>query len=1578
MKKTKKLKQFVSGILCALFVATSVFVVPNNVAFAQDDDLPEDIQANKASFDTIDDVISTYETKYAGMTPAPTQYVTTVNGESRIKRINFIQYDTPLEVDGEVTLDIPEDIANVFRLFGDLRLVGTLANTGVEMYIVDPDGTEYSAGNIIGHKWQGEYKDADENSLWTTYTKMPWIEQNGSSIMTPWDNKDGDGNIDYSGYKLKLKGTGNLNFVYLWEENGMPLEYDTSVYSVMGKDKSTLNVKVNVDTTKNLSINGVNKFDEDIFKRYHVNSGPVQLFNNISDWILDDEVFFKTTEDWGFIPGRGAFHFPAAYDEKGGLVEDADNPGWSDFTETYKKYEQNDEVIDKYKTLFPSIGKDYCLTFDGWPNWQWEDPNSTSMETNFATPAYENFDAAADTAAKMMKSIDTRMGGFGPKYLEVKNESTISNEWDFFNTESADDAWDKLAEFHNKVADEVKEENPDVLVGGPSSAFMYLEKNDFEEAQHQLKFMDDTKDHLDWYSHHFYENSASVYVNDRTDNSDGFLAGRFEAVMDLLKAHMENTDNVKPILITEEGSYNSLGTDVDYFQKLVTFNGYMLRFMDYADSMDMVVPYIYPIISWKPNGFTTFYKYNATKDGILEEMTPLEGYLDMWKDFRGAYIPSDAECTSETPAANDDLNLASDRIFTKAVRNGDKVYLSVQNLNSHKVNLDLDVALGDGVSISSVTRKHYFLENANLTYEEVPVTDINNVDMRVEEMSVFEITLNDSPNFESELLRHVDYAKEELVASGENKDFTINTDTTDLTSSELRVDFGKTGSGFDGNMTVKINGTEIGSRSLEYTNKSGDVFTVVNFDVNDTSVIKDGDNIITVSMPEGGKISSVQLTNFYTKTAKAGQDTSPVKLKIEEAINNITDNVYISDDGAGIPEGSKWITQIEYDAYVSAIQTSAIVLKDTLANNEEINDAINTLDVAIEMFNKNQKDPIAAISNSMDTISFEDGETALYSLQNSDETSAEIVSDNGITDGSKALKYTVDPLLDDTNCFNYRKLLLTCPNSSGWDLSDGVSVDITNPNSVGVQVYFNVTDASGKTGFTWKMIPANSTTTYTLNDFSARANDWTNGSIGFVSGIDGSHITKIGFSMFEKGLITAGLTSCTLYFDNLQAVTNGPVAFDLVSFEDNETANYTVDTNDTTSEIVEGNGVTVGSKALKITALTTDVTWGSLSQLKFAAPEGCLWDFSNNNLKFDVTNPNDYDIKLAVFYDEVPGTNNSAWIDVPANSTINVDAAPYNPTADSTKITGVRIFISEVPISGKENVSFIIDNIRSDWTESSDDEPVDLFPAEKPVIDLTIATPSIPGTTPIDTPTTPDTSYTPDTHNKSATTANVEEVAKKIVDGDKLTIKPTSDNKTVKGDVLKEIKGKNVTVNIEVSEGVKWTFNGKDIPDNWSAKDINFNIDTVNSKIPADTLKDFTASKSSKTLSLDYDGAFGFEMTLTVHIGYLDAGKYANIYYYNPETGKLEFKQSYKINGGGDARFDFEHASDYVILVADKAASKTDTAVDTDNTTTDSTDNTATDTDSNPITGNNSTMPSALFLVCIASVAFTAKKKLYK
>lgn len=133
-------------------------------------------------------------------------------------------------------------------------------------------------------------------------------------------------------------------------------------------------------------------------------------------------------------------------------------------------------------------------------------------------------------------------------------------------------------------------------------------------------------------------------------------------------------------------------------------------------------------------------------------------------------------------------------------------------------------------------------------------------------------------------------------------------------------------------------------------------------------------------------------------------------------------------------------------------------------------------------------------------------------------------------------------------------------------------------------------------------------------------------------------------------------------------------------------------------------------------------------------------------------------------------------------------------------------------------------------------------------------------------------------------------------------------------------KGKDVTITFDMGNGIKWTINGNDIT---GTEFDNINLSTTmgadaGKLIPVDVINAITGEKTSVNLSLDYDGDFGFKAVLTVNLDAKNSGNYANLFYYNPSTNKLEYVCASKIDTEGNAELTFTHASDYVIVISDK------------------------------------------------------------
>ena len=139
----------------------------------------------------------------------------------------------------------------------------------------------------------------------------------------------------------------------------------------------------------------------------------------------------------------------------------------------------------------------------------------------------------------------------------------------------------------------------------------------------------------------------------------------------------------------------------------------------------------------------------------------------------------------------------------------------------------------------------------------------------------------------------------------------------------------------------------------------------------------------------------------------------------------------------------------------------------------------------------------------------------------------------------------------------------------------------------------------------------------------------------------------------------------------------------------------------------------------------------------------------------------------------------------------------------------------------------------------------------------------------------------------------------------------------VPGDVLENIQGQDINIAFDMGSGIIWTVNGMDISADHIG-DIDFGVTAgaeAGKEIPVDIVNQVTGERYSMNLSLSYDGEFGFKAVLTVNVEKENAGLYANLFYYNAESGELEFMCAGEIGADGNVNLPFEHASDYVIVI---------------------------------------------------------------
>ena len=134
--------------------------------------------------------------------------------------------------------------------------------------------------------------------------------------------------------------------------------------------------------------------------------------------------------------------------------------------------------------------------------------------------------------------------------------------------------------------------------------------------------------------------------------------------------------------------------------------------------------------------------------------------------------------------------------------------------------------------------------------------------------------------------------------------------------------------------------------------------------------------------------------------------------------------------------------------------------------------------------------------------------------------------------------------------------------------------------------------------------------------------------------------------------------------------------------------------------------------------------------------------------------------------------------------------------------------------------------------------------------------------------------------------------------------------------ILDSIKGEDVTLVLDMGNGLSWKIKGTDITE--AAGDIDFGVTAganAGKSIPVDVINNVTGERYSMNLTLDYSGEFGLTATLTINMEARNAGLYANLFYYNEQTGELEFVSAGQIDRDGNAELIFSHASDYTIVI---------------------------------------------------------------
>ncbi len=155
----------------------------------------------------------------------------------------------------------------------------------------------------------------------------------------------------------------------------------------------------------------------------------------------------------------------------------------------------------------------------------------------------------------------------------------------------------------------------------------------------------------------------------------------------------------------------------------------------------------------------------------------------------------------------------------------------------------------------------------------------------------------------------------------------------------------------------------------------------------------------------------------------------------------------------------------------------------------------------------------------------------------------------------------------------------------------------------------------------------------------------------------------------------------------------------------------------------------------------------------------------------------------------------------------------------------------------------------------------------------------------------------------------------------------------VPGSLFDLIRGEDVTVVFDMGNGITWSVNGQNVTAE-GVRDIDFGVkygEQAQGNIPVSVINNVTGERFYTGLSLSYDGEFGFRAVLSLNMDQKNAGLYASLYYYNEQTGEMEFICEEEIGEDGGVALTFTHASEYILVVDAKTVEQEPADTETGN-----------------------------------------------
>ncbi|MEO1451911.1 MAG: hypothetical protein AAFV07_20435, partial [Bacteroidota bacterium] len=330
--------------------------------------------------------------------------------------------------------------------------------------------------------------------------------------------------------------------------------------------------------------------------------------------------------------------------------EDAGNPGWPSLSQMQSRganavnwYANRPEAHQfENRTANMQIGGQEFM----FPNGQLTNPPGNSGITPWA---YADFDALAEFYANYLTYYFGNGGADGrqrPRMVEVMNEPFVkANKLGTTRLE--------MTRMHNIVAERIKQDHPDILVGGYTAAHPAFEAADFNHWKNNWKlFIDTAGANMDFFSFHLYD-----FLNqpDKPWNEKQRRGSNIEAIMDMINHYSYlRLGETKPWSISEFGWFcpdcdGPYYPERDWFN-IRSFNLMMLQLMERPDQILNAIPFMILKARWAHN--TSQDEYNTYGPRLMRELgeqpgEPAHGgwvytefikFFELWANVKGTRI----------------------------------------------------------------------------------------------------------------------------------------------------------------------------------------------------------------------------------------------------------------------------------------------------------------------------------------------------------------------------------------------------------------------------------------------------------------------------------------------------------------------------------------------------------------------------------------------------------------------------------------------------------------------------------------------------------------------------------------------------------------------------------------------------------------------------------------------------------------------------------------------------------------------------------------------------------------------------